>query len=875
MEQQAKKKETGEQRQVQPNRTGIPSRMKLEFESRSGLSLDGVRVHYNSPHPQSLNARAYTDGQNIFLGPRQEPCLRHELGHIIQRSRRSVEPTCTVAGCPVNDSPELEREADRLAAAPGPFAGGASPLQAGCIQRLCFRGEEGSWAEVARKLKAGDKIDFRRSLQAAAAAWQRKELENLLRESNEEDWGFPWPGETEAEEITETNETEVGEIAESSETEAGKDTELSEAAKEITDLSEAEAEEVKSLDFEKYYEGINPNLKDKNFWINYESYATGDLTSLSAAVIGNPYHGIAMRWNRIGEYDKDKNLEVLRQFLGGERDEDGIVTDIGLQGIWRESETSDAQKEEGNYYRRETAGLHFFEAQKLWISLAEQQEKTEQGAAGALKKTFATLARAAVGASEENALKTQCLAAVIQMKLWLVVNTPPDNPSLSDSYTQAYNCLDKMVEKTEGAKAAADFLKIAAELHRISMLLRRAKELQGKEESELPNIVTPKIPMKRAFTDGTKLVAIGWNQQRRQALREAWGVESAGGKYPYDTHITEWLVGRGVKVSAHVTNQPVAVLWVRTSGSNGGAHYENDTSFTYLAYKAFDCLNDGYTVFLAGDNKDNKAENLTKRRKKIYNITKFWADDGSGKEQGQRLKNWGGDTRTGQFRLYDYLKRNARSLIHIGAMSGNIEAMALLGHSVEVHANSPADQGVRRMLAYEWHDQETEENNDNISYHFKYSPYEKKHAKAYVALRDRSKTIYEIIRKKTISSGSVEGFDCPYDIFDTTYNPFLENQRGINNQKRQILACLWVDGLIHDRKYEDIWTRLNTVHPAITQDGFRAKYEQATAGIDAVVSYLHTNRSRILSIKDTGGNTCDKLQEQLLNYILIRVAKKK
>lgn len=45
--------------------------MKLDFERRSGLSFDDVRVHYNSDKPARLGALAYTGGASLSAQPRR------------------------------------------------------------------------------------------------------------------------------------------------------------------------------------------------------------------------------------------------------------------------------------------------------------------------------------------------------------------------------------------------------------------------------------------------------------------------------------------------------------------------------------------------------------------------------------------------------------------------------------------------------------------------------------------------------------------------------------------------------------------------------------------------------------------------------------
>lgn len=97
-----------------PNLTGIPTQMKLDFEQRSGLSFDDVRVHYNSDKPAQLQALAYTQGTQVYIGPGQERHLKHELGHVVQQKNGDVRPTCYINGLPINDQDYLERKADTL-----------------------------------------------------------------------------------------------------------------------------------------------------------------------------------------------------------------------------------------------------------------------------------------------------------------------------------------------------------------------------------------------------------------------------------------------------------------------------------------------------------------------------------------------------------------------------------------------------------------------------------------------------------------------------------------------------------------------------------------------------------------------------------------
>ena len=101
-----------------PNKTGLPDNLKTGMESLSGMPLDDVKVHYNSEKPAQLQALAYAQGTDIHLGPGQEEHLPHELGHVVQQKKGTVKPTMQMMGksegVPVNDDPQLEREADLM-----------------------------------------------------------------------------------------------------------------------------------------------------------------------------------------------------------------------------------------------------------------------------------------------------------------------------------------------------------------------------------------------------------------------------------------------------------------------------------------------------------------------------------------------------------------------------------------------------------------------------------------------------------------------------------------------------------------------------------------------------------------------------------------
>lgn len=100
----------------QKDKTGIPRKMKANFENSSGFSFDDVRVHYNSEKPAQLHAHAYTQGNEVYVAPGQEKHLPHELGHVVQQKSDMVKPTGEIDGLPLNDDMAMENDADMIAA---------------------------------------------------------------------------------------------------------------------------------------------------------------------------------------------------------------------------------------------------------------------------------------------------------------------------------------------------------------------------------------------------------------------------------------------------------------------------------------------------------------------------------------------------------------------------------------------------------------------------------------------------------------------------------------------------------------------------------------------------------------------------------------
>jgi hypothetical protein len=93
---------------------GLPLGLRAGIERLSGLSMDDVRVHYNSEQPREVGADAFAARSDIHVAPGAEQHLAHEAWHVVQQKQGRVPAHRRIAGAPVNTDPALEHEADRF-----------------------------------------------------------------------------------------------------------------------------------------------------------------------------------------------------------------------------------------------------------------------------------------------------------------------------------------------------------------------------------------------------------------------------------------------------------------------------------------------------------------------------------------------------------------------------------------------------------------------------------------------------------------------------------------------------------------------------------------------------------------------------------------
>lgn len=163
------------------NETGLPDNLKSGIESLSGMSMDGVKVHYNSDQPAQLNAHAFAQGTDIHVASGQEQHLPHEAWHVVQQAQGRVEPTRQMKDdVNVNDDVGLETEADVMGAKA--LASTAVQLKTDPIQLLVSNDElkaEKAAISGATSFKAiADVIDKSKAANKGESAIRLRNTEN-------------------------------------------------------------------------------------------------------------------------------------------------------------------------------------------------------------------------------------------------------------------------------------------------------------------------------------------------------------------------------------------------------------------------------------------------------------------------------------------------------------------------------------------------------------------------------------------------------------------------------------------------------------------------------------------------------------------------
>lgn len=116
-------------RRTDSDTASLPEDLRTGIESLSGVAMDDVNVHYESDQPGAINALAYAQGSDIYLGSDQESELPHEAWHVVQQKQGRASATTQHRGQALNDDPALEAEADAMGDRASGYTGDSGSLQ--------------------------------------------------------------------------------------------------------------------------------------------------------------------------------------------------------------------------------------------------------------------------------------------------------------------------------------------------------------------------------------------------------------------------------------------------------------------------------------------------------------------------------------------------------------------------------------------------------------------------------------------------------------------------------------------------------------------------------------------------------------------------
>lgn len=153
----------------------VPKALRRQAEQKSGISLQDVVVHYNSPEPSRFQAFGYALGEDIYLAPGREKDLSHELWHVVQQKQGRVRPMQKLEGKNLNTDVWLEQEADRWQSMNSLYY--PHQQETSCIQRLVLVGVGDEEEEVTPEMFIEKFVEYLYTLRRMDA---KEDYDNFL-----------------------------------------------------------------------------------------------------------------------------------------------------------------------------------------------------------------------------------------------------------------------------------------------------------------------------------------------------------------------------------------------------------------------------------------------------------------------------------------------------------------------------------------------------------------------------------------------------------------------------------------------------------------------------------------------------------------------
>lgn len=222
---------------------------------------------------------------------------------------------------------------------------------------------------------------------------------------------------------------------------------------------------------------------------------------------------------------------------------------------------------------------------------------------------------------------------------------------------------------------------------------------------------------------GTNYVALRFQKpekrrEMRRIVRSGWDVDFQRWPKGVDgvvKKIGTFLKDKGFKEpnQSFPKNKHVVVLWLRFTGKKGGAHVEYDTSFEGLR-QLLKCaheqgndwailVGDKPAISQTGFNQDKQQRRALKLQQimqgspiRVVNLTEFWTDPAWTPHFPKR---------TDQFKVFEVLHQH-NHVKHLGARSGNLESLALMGYQVRYFEDryDDSEEALDKKRMESWHE---------------------------------------------------------------------------------------------------------------------------------------------------------------------------
>ena len=147
----------------------LPSNLQSNMETSLGHDFSNVGIHTNSQKAVQMNARAFTQGEQVHFAPGEfnpnsskgQDLIGHEFTHVAQQRAGVVKPTKVLQkGIVINDNKSLESEADSFGKKAARGEAVSKYRSAGLGMRSSLRTAQAKSLVIQRDIKGSKELGY-------------------------------------------------------------------------------------------------------------------------------------------------------------------------------------------------------------------------------------------------------------------------------------------------------------------------------------------------------------------------------------------------------------------------------------------------------------------------------------------------------------------------------------------------------------------------------------------------------------------------------------------------------------------------------------------------------------------------------------------